>query len=111
MPVLVGTSNYPNFEQVEGNFGPTACQTMFSAMTILAIFGGLREALGPVVNYMHDNNTCNRSVENTLESGGMVMKMVVRFSNASQGSGYLTFEGQADGHSFTAYTPVTLSRN
>lgn len=110
-PVLVGTSHYPNWEQVGSDFGPTACQTMFSTMTILALFGGLREELGPVVNYMHDNNTCNRSVENTLQSGGMTMKMVARFSDANQGAGYLTFEGRADGHSFTAYTPVTLSRN
>lgn len=109
MPVMVGTSNYPNFEQVEGDFGPTACETMYRTMYVLALFGGLRE-LGGVVNYMSDNNTCD-SVENTLVSGGMVMKMVVHFSDASNGSGYLTFEGHANGRSFQAYTPVTLSRS
>jgi hypothetical protein len=109
MPVIVGTSNYPNFEQVEGNYGPTACETMYTTMTTLATLDAIAADSYPSF-YPRNNPACG-SVENTLQSGGMVMRMVVRFSDASSGSGYLTFDGQADGATFQAYTPITLSRN
>ena len=108
LPVLVGTSNYPNFESVEGNFGPTACQTLLgTAMTLQYL---LQSTLGLPNDLSQRISEC-RSVENTLESGGMTMQMVVRFSDASHGRGYLLFDGHAQGNSFQAYTPITLSRN
>ncbi len=108
LPVLIGTSNYPNFEHVDGDFGPTACQTI--ALMSYALGSAGVGAMASLVNYISDNNLC-QPIENTIESGGMVMKMIVHFSNAEHGSGYLTFDGEVDGASFRAYTPIALSRS
>jgi len=107
LPVLVGTSNYPNWEQEDVDFGPTACQRLHNyAQKIDYLTGGsVTGLLGP-----YSEIPCPPPAGNTLRSAGMTMTMVARFSSASAGSGYLLFEGESDGHSFVAYTPITLSR-
>ncbi len=108
LPVLVGTSNYPNWQQENIDYGPTACQRLQGyAQTFDFLTGG--SVLGPLSPYIYSD--CPAAPGNTLRDAGMTMTMVVRFASANSASGYLLFDGESDGHDFLAYTPITLSRN
>lgn len=66
--------------------------------------------LGPLSPYIYAECPPEENT-NMLGETGMTMTMVVRFSGANSGSGYLLFDGQSGQQRFQAYTPVTLSRN
>jgi|GEM_PF-1622970 len=109
LPVLIGTSEYPNWEQESVDYGPTACQKLQNYAQVFDFLTG-GSILAPLGPYIYGECPA-QDTGNMLGSAGMTMTMVVRFSSADSGSGYLLFDGQSDGHNFQAYTPVTLSRN
>lgn len=109
LPVLVGTSNYPNWQQENVDYGATACQRLQNYAQVFDFLTG-GSVLGPLSPYVYGQCPPEQNT-NMLGSAGMTMTMVVRFSGAGSGSGYLLFDGQSDGHGFQAYTPISLSRN
>jgi len=108
LPVLVGTSNYPNWQQENVDYGPTACQRLQHYAQVFDFLTG-GSVMGPLAPYVY-GDCPPEETGNMLRSAGMSMTMVVRFSSPDSGSGYLLFDGQSDGHNFKAYTPITLSK-